>query len=1413
MANSNFDWRIRMKRLLLAMTITLAAFAQQPRVGADRRASAAYSQAGSGAVEVNISARNILWDASQRRLLAIFTSGGSGGMPAMSYPDSSSAQFFIAIINPQTGTIEQTFPIGDAPSTMAISDDGAFLYVGSALRSAVRRYRMSDHSLNLEIGLDPGSKANALIVPSGRRESVIVSTANGVIVYDGAVPRRQPLQKTNITAFHLRPSDKQLFGYGDGEISWIEVTATGVRATQAAQAFHKGNGIASFGGPFVVNEWGDVFDLDHRSLVGKIAIPYISRPLPPQPITCLPIVDPSGAVFAITKSSSISKLGLTRYSTDRFIAEADSPIKVAMADSSAKVRVTDLMPMRKGLGTSAIAWDDGMAINTGNKLIITAQRLFVERAPAPLPAPIKDPDGVIRIPISTNDIVYSGAQGKLAASISCDVNTYGNSVVLIDPATGELGTPFFAGSEPGAMAFSADGNRIFVGAIGTMTVNELNIKTGKLESIVPPSKSSHYSLLNFHEIESGRSCANLKNADDLYQIALEQAGLTTRKIVGRSWAEFGISDIVKEVTDQGKVFSIDGRVWAAGTEVPIANVWGGVPLPDSANRRVFYVNSEVIIGLDTETFQPKSIGYAAYTPRKLPSPGDTEKAARYRDRLDTRVLMVDGKTIVIRTDDEVILFPISAMKPWPAPTAPTDEPMPGVRRINLVTNDLAADGDGKLVASMPGWMGAWGNSIIRIDPRTGSVENATFVGNEPGRMALSPDGSSVFVWLTGEGRIGRVNLRQGKRDLVFAPDLSAGSSGSSGLTKAKTYRCPGSVGWDAGIAVNPVSGQLAVALDTADGGISMYDNAGKRLPASIRFTASDWGGLLPAASSSLPRVMPPARDSNEKSTRLFFDKSGQILYGCQLTIKRAQVTKNGLSLLSSSGQRIPSGAQYDDGLIYTIDAQGIEAIDPETFRMAGLFVPPREKPQTPARVGGIADFLKDPRILEPKDERQFNENAILPDSKSQRLYALIGRRLLVFAMSSRAAIGELQLPPQPKSTALASKETIPIKIVKLGTDNLAIRTNQEIFIVSISAIPKLSQSAPSAPPGLPKRAEMTAGMSAATRVIQVQASDLAFDPTRNLLYASLSRQNETPDAGIIKIDPAKGEQAGTVFAGTAPNRLLLSQDSRYLYMLAADGLKRLDLSSGTILRIADAGAKDFAAIPGAPGSIAVAGINSIQQNGIVIPTGYGVRIYDDDKQRRQFADLKFECDRLGFGTPNLLYCYTNQRSVTRLSVTAGGVSVLSSVNQQLAGKIGNLIFDGGLLYTSNGLVIDLESMTEKARLRTETAVSSSSPLPGLSASLKISLGGGGPIALGGERIYWLLKDLPGNAATLRAYDRQSLALLMSNEIKLTAGEQPDKLTPCGDNRLAFRAGGDIYIITLQSNENSGEGKNSVQGRQ
>jgi sugar lactone lactonase YvrE len=151
----------------------------------------------------------------------------------------------------------------------------------------------------------------------------------------------------------------------------------------------------------------------------------------------------------------------------------------------------------------------------------------------------------------------------------------------------------------------------------------------------------------------------------------------------------------------------------------------------------------------------------------------------------------------------------------PSPGGGTSSASTFTTYLSLLTNDLIYDGTRKLLwASVPSSAGSpLGNTVVSIDPYTGLLGTPIWVGSEPNKLAISSDGTALWVGFLGTPSARKVDLTSGV------------------LTPIELY-FPG--GWGGNIyatslAVLPGSpSSIAVAA----GLVSIYDDATARAKSS-----------------------------------------------------------------------------------------------------------------------------------------------------------------------------------------------------------------------------------------------------------------------------------------------------------------------------------------------------------------------------------------------------------------------------------------------------------------------------------------------------------------------------------------------------------------------------------------------------
>lgn len=82
--------------------------------------------------------------------------------------------------------------------------------------------------------------------------------------------------------------------------------------------------------------------------------------------------------------------------------------------------------------------------------------------------------GLRHVDLITREILYDPISGKIYASVPAEAGPSGNSVVPIDPLTGEVGLPIPVGSQPGHLAVSDDGKYLYV-ALDTGDIRRIDL--------------------------------------------------------------------------------------------------------------------------------------------------------------------------------------------------------------------------------------------------------------------------------------------------------------------------------------------------------------------------------------------------------------------------------------------------------------------------------------------------------------------------------------------------------------------------------------------------------------------------------------------------------------------------------------------------------------------------------------------------------------------------------------------------------------------------------------------------------------------------------------------------------------------------------------------------------------------------
>lgn len=259
--------------------------------------------------------------------------------------------------------------------------------------------------------------------------------------------------------------------------------------------------------------------------------------------------------------------------------QANTTITVTGSDFNALPVVTQIVPQMIQSGSSGIVLTvDGVGFTPNSTVLWNGQALptiFVSsgqmtatidssllqqmgwanisvKTPAPgggqaqgLPLHIY---GLLNIP--ANVLSFDPFTRKIYAALpSTSTSVAGNSIVPIDPFTGNAGTPIQVGSEPNLLSETSSGNYLYIGLSGAKSIGRFNLLTQSLDQTIPITYNSSFGgTVN----AAAKSIATLPGSDSA--LAVEVAGTGIFDITGNTgifrskWASYGDHAVFADAT-------------------------------------------------------------------------------------------------------------------------------------------------------------------------------------------------------------------------------------------------------------------------------------------------------------------------------------------------------------------------------------------------------------------------------------------------------------------------------------------------------------------------------------------------------------------------------------------------------------------------------------------------------------------------------------------------------------------------------------------------------------------------------------------------------------------------------------------------------------------------------------------------
>jgi trimeric autotransporter adhesin len=312
--------------------------------------------------------------------------------------------------------------------------------------------------------------------------------------------------------------------------------------------------------------------------------------------------------------------------------------------------------------------------------------------------------------------------------------------------------------------------------------------------------------------------------------------------------------------------------------------------------------------------------------------------------------------------------------------------------------------------------------------------------------------------------------------------------------------------------------------------------------------------------------------------------------------------------------------------------------------------------------------------------------------------------------------------------------------------------------------------------------------------LELPVNDIVYNTKDSLIYASIpGYAGENLGNSIGAIDPTTGVLQKTIFVGSEPNRLALSDDGTQLFvgLDGAAAVRQVNLTTGTAgIQFSLGGssviynppytAVGLAVLPGQPNSVAVS-----SSSGIITIFDSGVARSNTSASLNNYFGF---AGALAFGSPaSTLYVSTG--SLYKLTIDATGVTAATQLQGNNLSR-NSLQYDNGKLYTPSGLVFDATSGAQIGQFST-TGLVSTNPAPAAGAIISDST----------LNRAWIVPYNYGSANQLLSFDETtydpvaSIPVTGIGSIPSTAySTNPADLIRWGQNGLAFHTPNQLYVL-------------------
>ena len=723
-------------------------------------------------------------------------------------------------------------------------------------------------------------------------------------------------------------------------------------------------------------------------------------------------------------------------------------------------------------------------------------------------------------------------------------------------------------------------------------------------------------------------------------------------------------------------------------------------------------------------------------------------------------------------------------------------------QLSLPVKDVVFDSlRSSLIASLHELGGVVGNSIIRLNPESGAISGPVFVGSSPNHLAMSTDGSRLFVGLDGASSVLELDAvtLQATRSFSISNGLRADVMAvvPGAAERLLVYRANAGLSiFDQGIeGSNKLSDVSMVVLDdmTGDGfgcnGSSLYRLAVDSNGVSVAQTL--FTGLQQSGSAI-----------KSENGLLYFDR-GLVLSPALNTEVRRYPAFN----FVSTGRVQPASDRH---LVYFIAGSSgkwsLRAFRDTSAEPAGTF-------GLPGAVGaltqisrwgqtGLAFATSADQLFLLRD--MFTSDRPMADVAIHRLSAprtaLPGRPLIYTCTITNRSVNEAtatvvtqlfgfagsfqQIQPSAGNVQTNGKQVVWSVGDLAGNASAQIsvqllpstpQTITDLVVVASALIdPLLANNQAQAI--TPVRNYTT---NALLTMLSLAAADMVYDPASKLLWASVT--NATGGGALVPIDPIEGVVGPAIEVGSEVTRLGVAGDGIHLYGILpfAAGVTRINTTNSQLNQFTSAGFNpafgfhtplDISVSPTNPLQFAVSyySVASSLSNfvGGVLDGAFLPEIGRDSAPANVIAYDSSAEQVYGFNSSSTMF------QLSTFAATAAGFNYITNRTGLISGFNADIKHAGNRLYGSSGQVVDPRSgilLTNLATTMTATAVE--------------------PVEAD-NRLYFATKT----PFTIRALNLTNFARLATNTLSGLSGEVRSLVRWGVDGLAMHTTGGQILIL-------------------